>query len=395
MPKKNAPEFSYDEKTKLYRKKIKNPNTGKWVPVYGRTKAECRAKIKEKEAAFGRQLLLKENPLVWQYAQTWYKLHTGNYSQKRKDDYRNAINNHICPVIGEKLLREVTYSDIKKVMAKLDGRSKSLQQKVVTTLRRIFEAAVKDRYLAESPCAELKAEGKQTLKKDALTKAQQQALLETLAGTNIYPFVMICLYSGLRREEALGLQWTHVHLDDDAPHIDVRTSCNWEGRNKPVITEILKSDAAWRSIPIPPQLVAMLRAEREKRVGDFVIATKDGEPLTATGFRKRWDAIRVRSVREISVIETVDGVKRKTTRTLQLGDTVPKHPDVKVGIDFHVTPHKLRRTYVTELILAGVAVKRVQYLAGHKNATITLEIYTALMENRPEDLMAEVLRAFG
>ena len=137
MPKRNAPEFSYDEKTQLYRKKIKNPNTGKWVPVYGHTKAECRAKIKEKEAAFDRQLLLKENPLVWQYAQQWYKLHTGNYSQKRKDDYRNAINNHICPVIGQKLLREVTYSDIMEVMAKLDGRSKSLQQKVVTTLREL------------------------------------------------------------------------------------------------------------------------------------------------------------------------------------------------------------------------------------------------------------------
>lgn len=82
-------------------------------------------------------------------------------------------------------------------------------------------------------------------------------------------------------------------------------------------------------------------------------------------------------------------------RQLKLGDTVPFHPGVTVSLDFHVTPHLLRHTYISELILAGVSVKRVQYLAGHSSPVETLKIYTHLMENRPEDLIADVLKTFA
>ena len=52
MANKDAKEFSYNEKTGLYRKKVKNPNSGKWVPVYGHTKQEVRDKMREKSQLF-------------------------------------------------------------------------------------------------------------------------------------------------------------------------------------------------------------------------------------------------------------------------------------------------------------------------------------------------------
>ena len=64
-------------------------------------------------------------------------------------------------------------------------------------------------------------------------------------------------------------------------------------------------------------------------------------------------------------------------------------------MDFHVTPHQLRHTYITNLLLAGVDVKTVQYLAGHERAKITLDIYAHLTYNRPEDLIEKVKKAFN
>ena len=64
-------------------------------------------------------------------------------------------------------------------------------------------------------------------------------------------------------------------------------------------------------------------------------------------------------------------------------------------IDFDVAPHILRHTYITDLILSGANLRRVQYLAGHSNIKVTLEIYTHLMEHAPENLMPEVMLAFG
>ena len=391
MSKTTRPEFYYDEARNLYIKKIKDPADGSWVKVYGHTKEEVRrnrdTKLRELEA----RRELRENPFVWTYAAQWFKLHTGGYSKKRQQDYANAINNHICPVIGSLQLRAVTYSNIRAVMAEAEGLSRSSQQKIVTSLRRIFESAVKDGILTENPCEGLSPGGQDAKEKAALIRSQQAALLAAVRGLPIESFVCICLYSGLRREEALGLRWRDVELDGASPHINVRSSCNWEGKNQAVITDLLKSEAAWRTVPIPPQLVACLRRAKEAAgSSELVIFRGDGEPLSASAFRRRWDAVKLRTVRVWK--GRIRG--KDVERQLNLGDTVPFHPGVTASLDFHVTPHLLRHTYISELILAGVSVKRVQYLAGHSSPIETLKIYTHLMENRPEDLIADVLRAF-
>ena len=58
--------------------------------------------------------------------------------------------------------------------------------------------------------------------------------------------------------------------------------------------------------------------------------------------------------------------------------------------EFDITPYILRHTYITSLLLAGVDIKTVQYLAGHERAKITLDIY-----NRPEEILEKVNAAFG
>ena len=130
MAKTKRPEMAFDEKTGLYRKRLKDPATGKWVSVYGHTKEETRRRAREKEAELAIAADLRESPQLWTDARQWYELHTGGYSAKRREDYRNAINNHICPILGSKQIRDITYSDIQAVMADAAGASKSLQQKI-------------------------------------------------------------------------------------------------------------------------------------------------------------------------------------------------------------------------------------------------------------------------
>lgn len=56
------------------------------------------------------------------------------------------------------------------------------------------------------------------------------------------------------------------------------------------------------------------------------------------------------------------------------------------SLDFEVTPHLLRHTYITNLIHASVDPKTVQYLAGHENSKITMDIYAKAKYNRPDEL---------
>lgn len=64
-------------------------------------------------------------------------------------------------------------------------------------------------------------------------------------------------------------------------------------------------------------------------------------------------------------------------------------------MDFQVTPHQLRHTYITNLIYASVDPKTVQYLAGHENSKVTMDIYAKVKYNKPEELLPVVNHAIG
>ena len=65
------------------------------------------------------------------------------------------------------------------------------------------------------------------------------------------------------------------------------------------------------------------------------------------------------------------------------------------SLDFDVTPHQLRHTYITNLIHASIDPKTVQYLAGHENSKITMDIYAKVKYNKLEQLSAVVNGAFN
>ena len=77
----------------------------------------------------------------------------------------------------------------------------------------------------------------------------------------------------------------------------------------------------------------------------------------------------------------------------KLGEKCQRH-NFYYTIDFEVTPHILRHTYITNLFLSGVDLKTVQYLAGHSTVEMSLNTYTHLMKNTPEDLIGEIKKAF-
>ena len=383
-------EKKYGPNKDLYRRRVKRLD-GSYYDIYGKTQAERDAKVELFKQQQAREQAVKDSPLVYEYAAEWFRLHTAGLGAKRIADYRNAINNHICPVIGDRLLVDLSYSDIREVMTAAADLSRSSQQKIVTVLKRICASAVRDGLLETDPAAGLKAGGKDSEEKTALTKPQQQALLAAVSGLNTETFVRLCLFAGLRREEALGLRWEDVDLKGTAPSLTVARVCAWDGKNTADVRTELKSKAARRTIPLPPQLADHLKAQQAGSSSPFVCPGASGDAMTAAAFRRMWDKVGQRTVRDVRRKQP-DG--KILVRRLKVGERAsPNAP--KISLDFHVTPHQLRHTYITELILAGVNIKRVQYLAGHANPMITLRIYTHLMENRPEDLIEDVRKAFS
>lgn len=382
-------------KYQYYRKRITSPD-GQQVTIYGKTKAERDAKVDAQKAAWAREADAVDSPYVWQYAAQWFATASASMSEDRKASVRREINQNILPVIGTKKLADVTSDDLKAVMAGRAQLARATQEKTRQVLRRIFSDAEEAGKIARDPARRLKTSGgRPTAPKDALTEKQQQILLDTVEDLPVKLFIYLGLYAGLRREEICALRWDCVDLDGPAPSIRVRRACRWIANNKPEVSDVLKSSAAWRDIPIPPVLVKELTAAHSASVSPWVIHNTKGEPWSYATLRSAWDSVRARSAgpvrrrrKDPATGEMVPVLEQK-----RLGDRVRNHA-ASVTIDFPVKPHILRRTYVTRLILGGMDLKRVQYLAGHADAKITLEIYTSLMGHRPEDLIGDVEAIF-
>ena len=127
-----------------------------------------------------------------------------------------------------------------------------------------------------------------------------------------YVFIMIGLYSGLRREEILALQWDCVHLDVSTPYISVRRAWRTE-HNRPVISTVLKTEAAKRDIPIPKCLVECLQEAKVTSISDYVIADSKGHPLSYSQFQRVWQYVVVRSTKERAYYKYVNGQSIKYT----------------------------------------------------------------------------------
>ena len=90
----------------------------------------------------------------------------------------------------------------------------------------------------------------------------------------------------------------------------------------------------------------------------------------------------------------VNGQSIKYTVQPSLGGHQKNNPNIVYSLDFDVTPHLLRHTYITNLLYAGVDPKTVQYLAGHENSKTTMDIYARVKYNKPEQLFDVVNSAF-
>ena len=152
----------------------------------------------------------------------------------------------------------------------------------------------------------------------------------------------------MRREEILALRWDCIDLEAEAPYLYVQRALRWE-HNRPCVSDTLKSPTAKRKLPLPQKLVGHL-ASLPKDEG-FLFG--GAQPLSCTQFRHLWKIVSKR-------------------------------------LDFHVTSHQLRHTYITRLVLGGVNLKYVQYLAGHSSLNVTLKIYTHILAENIPSMASEI-----
>ena len=369
-----------------YRTRITDSD-GKRIALYAKTVEELTEKVDEAKYQIANKTFSRTTPTVKEYCEKWLLMKSANVRQTTLIDYTSKVKNYIIKPLGNMHISDVTLDDIRMALIPASKKSVSVYKSVNVLIKSIFTAAKNSRVIKSNPTIKLSADNGGIPQKDKqpLTDEQVDKLLAAIKGLPPYVFVMIGLYAGLRREEILALQWDSVYLDTDAPYLTVRRAWHTE-HNRPVILTELKTNAANRNIPLPDCLADCLREAKEISTSEYVIANKDGNPLSYTQFKRLWTYITTRTTKERYYYKYENGKRVKHTVTPVLGEKAAHNGKVVYSLDFEVTPHQLRHTYITNLIHASVDPKTVQYLAGHENSKITMDIYAKAKYNRPNEL---------
>ena len=161
--------------------------------------------------------------------------------------------------------------------------------------------------------------------------------------------ILLCLYTGLRIGELLALSWADIDFTEGL--ISVSKSCHdgWGEAGYKKIIEKPKTQSSVRLIPIPKQLVAVLKKTMREAGGTYVVG---GDK-----------AMSVRSY-------------QRTFELLQKKLQIPHR-------GFHV----LRHTFATRAIECGMDVKTLSEILGHKNANITLNRYVHSLLDHKRSMM--------
>lgn len=266
------------------------------------------------------------------YASEWYSLFKApNIRIKTREMYENVLNTHLYPAFGAASITDITKGDVQRFVVRYAESSSSLIDKIMLVLRQVFDAAVEDDLIRKSPVAKVKPPEGTAAERVPLTLEQVEQVTRAAVRHSDGLLLLVLLYTGLRRGEALGLQWDDIR----GGCIHVERAVVYE-HNKTAVVGETKTDAAKREIPVMPMLADKLQACRST---GYVFG--GSKPLPYTTFKRKWAAL----VRDIPGMEGV-------------------------------TPHRLRHTYLMLLRRAGVDPATQQYLMGHSEYETTANDYT-------------------
>lgn len=304
--------------------------------------------------------------------------------------YRQHLELHIVPLIGETLLSKLTVPAIRDFEDKLReaGRSPAMVRKVLVSLGSLLadaqerglvvRNAVREKSRARTKGKERRRErrhkGKLKVGVDIPAREEIRAIVGALQG-RWRPLLLTAIFAGLRASELRGLRWEDVDLDRKEIHVRQRAD-RFNDIGSP------KSQAGERTVPIPPMVANALKEWKLAYSRPITGRDDDGKPtredaklshLVFANGNGNVESLANIINRGLAPVQLAAGVSRPTGTTDAEGKPVLAAK--------YTGMHALRHFYASWCINRpqdgglGLPLKVVQERMGHGSITMTADVY--------------------
>lgn len=306
-----------------------------------------------------------------------------------KQNYIDLWNGNLRDdTLGRKKLCDIKKSDILRFYNSLSERG--LKYSTIKTFNCMIspclDLAVDDDIIRKNPCNGCLGEfNNDSGERISLTAQEQEIFLDFIRQSNVYsgqyPLIMFMIGTAVRCGEAIGLTWSDVDFGNKEISINHQLIYKKTGNSYGFYADSPKTNAGVRIIPMTTEVYKALIEQKQNQLSkgwrtkveideysDFVFSTKNGNPIMPG-----------------AVNNVLENIVNKYNRTV--GDiTLP-----------HISAHNLRHTGCTRMAEAGIDPKVLQYIMGHSQISVTMEVYNHVSSehNRKEMDKMEKIRLIG
>lgn len=267
--------------------------------------------------------------------------------------YRQIIVNHVIPFLGNKEVNDLSPLVLQQYVLELlaCGNLKTgqgLAPNTVNAVISIVQNSLKTAHMlgyADNYAAKMIKRPKVVERKvECFTLAEQKKIeFAVLNGKKSKMLgVVLCLYTGLRIGELIALKWRNVDLQKGL----IEVCCSCHDSKDGIVFDNPKTESSRRIIPIPKQLIPLLKGMKKNDRSDFVVS-QNGKPVCVRSYQRSFELLLK-----------------------------------KLNIP-HKGFHSLRHTFATRALECGMDVKSLSEILGHKNPVVTLNRYAhSLLEHK-------------
>lgn len=366
--------------------------TGKRLTVYAMDLPELREKEKQIARDIEDNILTDEaikkltlNTLFEQY------MDTRELADSTRRNYINIWNNNIKDEIGGSKVVLIRSSHVKAFYAKLSraGYANATIKYIHNMIYAALEMAVEDDFIRKNPAkGSVSNYGRPAEERTALTKSQQEKMFAFVKEHNIYntyhPMLTVMIGTGLRCGELIGLTWQDIdtkakkiRIDHQLIYKNLGDGCRFHATDP-------KTDAGFRTIPMTQAVCKAFEKQREinfmlgkgkdfevEGYRGFVFMAKTGRPLMPSAVNK-------------VLYNIVDAYNKEEVKAAK-----KEHRKVELLPKF--SAHIMRHTACTRMAEYQMDIKVLQYIMGHENIEMTMEVYNHLSDSeRIEKEMAKL-----
>ncbi len=320
--------------------------------IYGATQRECIDNANEAKHKLALGIPLPSGKLrLADFASSWLEHRKGRIAESTWESYEATMRLHVLPFIGHIPIGQLTALEVQEMMTENTKAGDSAAQVAYNhrVLKIVLGHGEKLGACARNVAKLVTPPKVDRQRAEPIQPAKVKTLLKFLAGHRLETLITGALALGLRRGEALGLQW--ADFDFKRGYVKVSRQLR-RIRKKGLALVRLKTEKSRRELPLSAKLKRVFLAHQRRQDEERALA---GSKWTETGL----------------VFVTSKG-----------GPLDPRNvyrDFLKVLKDAKLEDHRfhdLRHTFASLMAAEGEELEQIKMWLGHSQIALTADLYT-------------------